>query len=84
MDPRSGQIRLIRLQPSAVLRDVVKCRIEAFEADQAPSYEAISYAWGDASNVTPMKVDTGYRMLITRSLDSALRYLRHHKNERLL
>jgi Heterokaryon incompatibility protein (HET) len=78
------QIRLIRLQPSPVLRDVVKCEIETFEMDEAPSYEAISYAWGDASDLTSIHVSTGYRMLITRSLDSALRYLRHRNEERLL
>lgn len=83
---RSGfrQIRLIRLQPSPALRDVVKCEIDTFEVNTAPDYEALSYVWGNASDVTHIKVGSRHRMRITRSLDSALRYLRHRDKERLL
>lgn len=78
------KIRLIRLQPSPVLRDVVKSEIEIFNVDEAPEYEAISYAWGAISDRTPIKVGKRQRLLITRSLELALRYLRHPDKERLL
>jgi hypothetical protein len=78
------QIRLIRLQASPVLRDVVKCEIEKFNIDKVPAYEAISYAWGDASDLTHVKVGVRHRLLITKSLETALRYMRHPHKERLL
>jgi Heterokaryon incompatibility protein (HET) len=78
------QIRLIRLQASPMLRDVVKCEIETFNIDKAPAYEAISYAWGDASDLTHVKVGVRHRLLITKSLEAALRYIRHPDKERLL
>lgn len=78
------QIRLLRLQPSRVLRDVVKCEIEAFNIDEAPEYEALSYAWGDAFDLTYIKVGNRRRLQITRSLDFALRYMRHKDKERLV
>jgi Heterokaryon incompatibility protein (HET) len=80
----SRQIRLIRLQASCVLSDVVKCEIETFNIDRVPAYEAISYAWGDASDRTYIKVGVHHRLLITKSLDTALRYMRHPHKDRLL
>jgi Heterokaryon incompatibility protein (HET) len=67
-----------------MLRDVLKCEIQTFEVDKAPKYEAISYSWGKASDRTHIQVCRRHRVLITRSLDSALRYLRHQNKERLL
>jgi Heterokaryon incompatibility protein (HET) len=62
----------------------VKCEIETFHVDQAPNYEAISYAWGEATDLTYIRIGNRHRMLITKCLDSALRYLRHSSKERLL
>jgi Heterokaryon incompatibility protein (HET) len=80
----SRQIRLIRLQASPMVRDAVKCDIETFNIDKVPAYEAISYAWGDASNRSHIKVGVHHRLLITKSLEVALRYIRYPKKERLL
>ena len=56
LDSRLREIRLIRLQPSSLIRDVIKCEIENFDVDKVPDYEAISYAWGKAADVAYIRV----------------------------
>jgi Heterokaryon incompatibility protein (HET) len=81
---KRNEIRLIKLKPATAIRDVVQCDIITVSLEHAPRFEAISYAWGDTSNLWPIAVNGSLRMLVSKSLETALRYLRHRDKERLL
>lgn len=59
--------------------------VELAEAGE-PIYEAISYIWGPAEN--PMKITVEYSenatLSVTQNLASALSYLRHENEPRVL
>lgn len=81
---KRNEIRLIRLKPAKAIRNAVQCDIIAVPLEHAPRFEAISYAWGDAADQRPIGVNVGQHLLVNKSLESALRYLRHQDKERLL
>jgi len=68
--PARKSIRLLKLLPGASDEQI---QLELFitEQDSAPSYEAISYCWGDASDLQEI-ICCGQTMHITRSLYSGL------------
>jgi Heterokaryon incompatibility protein (HET) len=87
LDPNTHQIRLVRLQPrnhrafepwNWILfpekSPLVPCSIEHFAFTSAPSYQALSYTWGDASQTRPILLnDSLFR--VTKNLEVALRHL---------
>lgn len=81
---KHNEIRLIRLKPAAAIREVAYCDIVTVPLEHAPRYEAISYAWGNTSDLWPVGVGSGQHILVSKSLESALRYLRHPDKERIL
>jgi Heterokaryon incompatibility protein (HET) len=64
------EIRLLRLVPSPFSR-VVRCHMEHHPLDQAPSYEAISYHWGDNSTTHRILID-GCWFQVTQNAHDAL------------
>jgi hypothetical protein len=64
---------------------VVECEIIHVSSlpESQPSYEALSYVWGDANNTTAITVD-GRIYQVTINLECALRYLRLLDTKRLL
>jgi hypothetical protein len=73
-------IRLVVLQPSNDLETPLECglistTLSHCQYDLLEHYTALSYVWGDPSNIVTIKVD-GYALSITASLDAALRHLR--------
>jgi hypothetical protein len=74
--------RLVRLLPAGELEDI-HLAIECVEVDNCPSYEALSYCWGDPSVNTTVQCDGG-SLHVTKNLKSALLYLRSRTEERLL
>lgn len=50
---------------------------------ESPEYEALSYCWGDAKEVTSITIDES-AINITKNLRSALRHLRNKTATRLL
>ena len=52
-------------------RNVVTCSLAAFELEEAPEYEAISYAWGDATEQRVIIVD-GRTVSIRHNLYNAI------------
>ncbi|CZR68689.1 uncharacterized protein PAC_18588 [Phialocephala subalpina] len=73
-------IRLIELQPSSSITDVVQCRLVHSSLRQArddivASYTALSYVWGDHNDTTEVVLNNGI-LQITKTLDCALRHIR--------
>jgi hypothetical protein len=81
-DPHSW-IRLLTLSPSPNYSDPLVCRLRTFRLENAPPYEAISYHWGDSTCDQPIIPDSRQK-LITKSLQLALRDLRHPFGTRVL
>lgn len=81
--PLTGDIiRLLTLQPG-LFNDPIHCQLEQVSLSAGHSYEALSYAWGDAKDTSPMILDrTPY--YITKNLECALRYLRYKESPRVL
>ncbi|KAM0426550.1 hypothetical protein ACHAPT_008242 [Fusarium lateritium] len=76
------QIRILRLLPGDG-QEPVRCELEtAFLADD-PSYQALSYAWGDPLDRRPIFVD-GKTTNVTVNLFNALRRLRLQDDEQRL
>lgn len=70
---RPSEIRLIRLHPARSW--IIKCDIFHFPLGEAPSYTAISYAWGDVGHEHGIELH-GITVPVTVSLHGALRALR--------
>jgi hypothetical protein len=72
----SRSVRLIELE----LKDDVQplsCLLTPFTLDNAPTYFALSYTWGDPHTTHSIAIDSGrYRIPITASLHNALEDLR--------
>ncbi|KAK4956233.1 hypothetical protein LTR10_005754 [Elasticomyces elasticus] len=66
--PSKNEIRLLRVQPNAD-RDA-----------DGLAYYALSYTWGDLSNLPSIQVD-GYALPITKNLHAALQTLRRSTDE---
>src|SRR4051812_48286112 len=68
-------IRLFKLLSSSTWEEDVKCFMYSACMDEIPSYEAISYVWGD-SKVTQRIFVNGHILSVTKNLATALRYMR--------
>jgi hypothetical protein len=77
-----GSIRLLTLKPGAG-EDPVQCELSVEHIDDLPPFEALSYAWGDPEQRTPIIV-TGEPFRVTVNLATALRCLRYPDRPRLL
>jgi len=74
LDYSRREIRLLKLAPGA--RDAeIRCTLTHASLENKPTYEALSYTWGDAEDRRHILFD-GYDFSITANLDVALRYLR--------
>lgn len=76
LDKTTHQIRLLKVLPrSSGKSDVlVNCALTVVSLDEALSYTALSYVWGDERNRRPVLVD-GSEMDVTKNLEEALRHL---------
>ncbi|KAG9234194.1 heterokaryon incompatibility protein-domain-containing protein [Amylocarpus encephaloides] len=75
-------LRLLELLPGSD-NEPVSCLLRSVEWIDAPNYEALSYAWGDPSALTPVFVN-GKRLDVTVSLHIALKHLRYEDQSRVL
>lgn len=64
-------------------QDEIRCHFEAHQASSPPEYEALSYVWGDPARTLPL-ISEGKQILITTTLDIALRQLRLPQTVRVL
>ncbi|CAM1510955.1 Fc.00g084680.m01.CDS01 [Cosmosporella sp. VM-42] len=75
-----GKIRLLNLQPGV---GDVHLTLSVVSLTDNPSYEALSYCWGDLSDNQTVYCD-GKALEVTKSLFTALRQLRHPDERRVL
>ncbi|KEF62706.1 uncharacterized protein A1O9_00679, partial [Exophiala aquamarina CBS 119918] len=76
------QIRLCSLLPGS-FGDRINCRITNFDLNSTLEFEALSYTWGDLRERIPIEADSE-TILITKSIATALEYLRSESDSRYL
>ncbi|KAL9576578.1 MAG: hypothetical protein Q9212_006982 [Teloschistes hypoglaucus] len=74
LDASVQQIRLMRWKKFQD-PDEIEVKLETYQIDQCPAFNALSYAWGDPSEVQMIYLN-GIRHTVTRNLYSALNHLR--------
>ena len=74
--PNSNSIRLLQLEAGLDGGPVQVSLLTVPELTSAPVYHALSYCWGDADDTSELMCN-GFPIRVTRSLESALRRLRH-------
>lgn len=80
LDPAKKELRLLEVWSRSDCRQqgdattLVHCSISTASLLDHPSYEALSYTWGDASLTTPIVIN-GHLIQVTVNLESALRHL---------
>src|SRR5258708_3736188 len=82
LNPDSSEIRLLILEPGE-WDSPINCRLEHEFLDTNPRYEALSYTWGDASNLREIHLHA-VSFNVTANLESALRHLRLQDESRLM
>ena len=87
LDPRSQQIRLLRIFPSSELEAPIHCSIfiVGLTDDPPPIYRALSYCWGDPNLTTEINIEgTEGPTTIELNLSLAIRYIRHDSDDVVL
>jgi hypothetical protein len=69
------EIRLVTIHLSSEKSAPIECTTITVSLDQAPSYHALSYCWGDPSITVPIRLN-GAEVQVTENLGVALRYFR--------
>ncbi|KAK3335505.1 heterokaryon incompatibility protein-domain-containing protein [Cercophora scortea] len=81
-DLKPGEFRVLLLEPGKG-NDTVCCRLFVCRLSDEVPYEALSYAWGDATK-TRLIICDGQPLRVANNLYHALRSLRHVARPRLL
>lgn len=81
--PEDSNTRLLRLLPSLDGSAPLFCTLEPVNLDHGRSFEALSYAWGEASFTEPLNID-GRVKYVTPNLRDALLHLRYRFKPRCL
>jgi len=77
-----SEIRLLTLHPGECDTEI-KCSLQVASLDLPCDFEALSYVWGDTSNLHSIIVD-GTKFGVTVNLAGALHRLRHNQQPRVL
>jgi hypothetical protein len=83
LDRDSQEIRLVTILPAARCSTPIECTIRKVSLKDAPTYTALSYAWGDPGVTTPVLVN-GVEFQVTTNLESAFRHIRDDVNPLVL
>lgn len=75
-------IRLLVLQPGRI-SDEISCTLKIVSLDERPSFEALSYTWGDPAEKRPIQCGNG-SLYVTVNLYSTLRHLQYMYRNRVL
>ncbi|KAF2818325.1 HET-domain-containing protein [Ophiobolus disseminans] len=75
--------RLLELIPGRSLYADIHCRLRHYHLDSAPSYEALSYTWGNEENACRISMD-GLPFHVRPNLRDALRRLRQLQSTRIM
>jgi hypothetical protein len=79
----SYSTRVITLLPSASKEDKIEICIAEIDLATPPSFEALSYAWGDSSQRVALQCH-GKDLHVTSNCESALRHLRQDSGVRTI
>lgn len=82
LDSGSREIRLLALNPGQ-FHSRIECYLKHVTLEDSPTYEALSYCWGDPTKTKQISLD-GCWFFATESLEIALRYLRYQDTPRIL
>ncbi|KAL7954960.1 heterokaryon incompatibility domain-containing protein [Trichoderma compactum] len=77
------RIRVLTLTPSQDPSEPIHISLSVVKLNDDPSFEALSYCWGDATDKLLVFCD-GVPFPVTKNLESALRHLRKTEDERSL
>lgn len=73
--PGDRSFRILVIEPASTEDEDLHTRLLVATLDDKPSYEAISYTWGDPSDVTLLRCNDS-RVKVPQNLESALKRLR--------
>ncbi|CEI61598.1 hypothetical protein FVEN_g9319 [Fusarium venenatum] len=77
------EIRILHVLPATDINHPIESRLEVVALEQNPVYEALSYCWGDSTELLDIKCNNqGFE--VTENLFSALQHLRDENAERTL
>ena len=76
------EIRLLTLCPGAFQQEI-QCKLRIVSLNQNLKYVALSYCWGDQNDHDKISVN-GQKITVTRSLATALKYMRRNDKEVIL
>src|ERR1700761_8196449 len=79
----SSAFRLLKLYPSSLIEADIHCDLITTNLKDEPSYEALSYTWGDPPAGKTILLH-GVVFNVTDNLSVALQYLRHSDKPRYL
>ena len=83
LDPSNQEIRIVGLYPSYQTESPIYCRIRKVSPNDCPTFDALSWAWGDVSNRKPIFLNNK-RWLAPETLVKSLYDLRDLRRERSL
>jgi Heterokaryon incompatibility protein (HET) len=79
----TGDIRILSLLPGS-FGDPLQCRLTIKPIEQHPTYDALSYMWGNPSDTRLITVDGDQAFPVTVCLENALRHIRLQNRTRNL
>jgi Heterokaryon incompatibility protein (HET) len=82
LDSNTSEFRLVTIEPGE-FDEPIRGSIHHAFLDDGPSFEALSYVWGDATVKEEIQLH-GQPFQITKNLTTALRYIRHQDTDRVL
>jgi hypothetical protein len=82
------EVRLLQVEPGSP-SDPVKCSLVHARLGESPSYDALSYMWGEDQEGRSdpknwLQVDDGRTLEVRENLGNALRYMRLRDKVRVL
>jgi hypothetical protein len=75
LDPSTNIIRVLDLKPGS-FNDAFQCSLRKVRLDDRPTYQALSYTWGENVATAKLFIDERGSLSITRNLDEAMRHIR--------
>lgn len=79
--PGNNSIRILVIEPASAEEDELQTRLQVVSLDDKPTYEAISYTWGDPADSALLHCNNS-QVAVPRNLQNALRKLRHASRPR--